>query len=220
MTKFSKTAKSATKVASKAAPKAATSREELLEEVSAFEFQTVEIIGGRNFPKGEKFDCIKVGISGYGKPYTVLSVNGEDKFCDPKNLKVLRPMAPAKIAAAKAALEEAKEATLIVGGTIKNESEKAVLLSHHMWFKAKWFPKSLITVIGDHEDGEQTLYEVPRWKVLADHGPKGVADLEGLQDGYEAMLEDGDDDEAEAEEPEEAPKTEVLVRKAGKYVKK
>jgi hypothetical protein len=201
MTKTAKTA---------AASKTPSSREELLSEVKQFEFQTVEIVGGRKFPIGEKFDCIKVGISSYGKPYTILSVNGVDQFCDPRNLKVLKPMVPAKAAAAKAALEEAKEATLIVSGTIKNESEKAVLLSHHGWFKAKWFPKSLITKLGDHEDGEQSLYEVPRWKVLADHGPNGVKDLEGLQAGFEAMLEI---------EEEPAPQPKAVVRKTGKYAK-
>jgi hypothetical protein len=197
-----------TKTAKTVAKSEVSSREELLASVSQFEFQTCEIVGGRNFPIGEKFDCIKVGVSGYGKPYTVISVNGEDRFCDPKNLKVLKPMTEAKIAAAKAALEEAKEATLIVGGTIKNESEKAVLISHHGWFKPKWFPKSLVTKIGDHEDGEQNLYEVPRWKIHADHGPAGVKALAALQDGYEAMLE-----------PEEKPEPKVVVR-TGKYTGK
>jgi hypothetical protein len=201
--------------APKQAPKQAapSSREELLAEVQEFEFQTCEIVGGRKFPLGEKFDCVKVGISSYGKAYTVLSVNGEDQFCDPKNLKVLKPMTEAKVAAAKAALEEAKEATLIVSGTIKNESEKAVLLSHHNWYKAKWFPKTLITKIGDHEDGEQSLYEVPRWKILADHGPAGVKELQALQEGFEEML--GIEDE-EPVQPEPKP----VVRPAGKFTGK
>ena len=187
------------------------SREELLATVAGFEFHTCEIVGGRNFPLGEKFDCIKVGISSYGKPYTVISVNGEDKFCDPKNLKVLKPMTEAKAVAAKAALEEAKEATLIVGGTVKNESEKAVLIAHHGWFKPKWFPKSLVTLLGDHEDGEQSLYEVPRWKIAADHGPDGLKALQGLQSAYEAMLEEEDDIPV-------APAP--VVRKAGKFTGK
>jgi hypothetical protein len=199
--------KTATKTVAASSEK--MTRDELLATVSPFEFQTCEIVAGRNFPIGEKFDCIKVGISSYGKPYTVISVNGTDKFCDPKNLKVLKPMVEAKVAAAKAALEEAKEATLIVGGTVKNESEKAVLISHHGWFKPKWFPKSLVTKIGDHEDGEQNLYEVPRWKIQADHGPDGVKALQSLQDGYEKMLE-----------PEEKPEPVKVVRTAGKYTGK
>lgn len=214
-TKFA--SKTVSKSAPAKAPAAPLSREELLEEVREFEFQTCEIVGGRKFEIGAKFDCIKVGISSYGKAYTVLSVNGEDQFCDPKNLKVLRPMTEAKIAASKAALEEAKEATLIVSGTIKNESEKAVLLSHHNWFKPKWFPKTLITKLGDHEDGEQSLYEVPRWKILADHGPNGVKELQALQAGFEEML--GIEDEEEVEEPvKPAPKP--VVRPAGKFTGK
>lgn len=205
------TTKTAAKVAAASSEKK-VSREELLATVTPFEFQTCEIVAGRNFPIGEKFDCIKVGISSYGKPYTVISVNGEDRFCDPKNLKVLKPMSDAQKASAKAELEAAKEATMIVGGTIKNESEKAVLLSHHMWFKPRWFPKSLIVLLGEHEDGEQNLYEVPAWKVKADHGPKGIADLQSLQEGYEAMLEP-------EEKPEPKPEPKV-VRTSSKYTGK
>jgi len=202
---MTKTAKNT--ASSKTSAKASKTREEMLTELSAFLFHTCEIVGGRNFPIGEKFDCVKVGVSGYGKPYTVLSVNGEDKFCDPKNLKPLKALTDAKAAAAKAAQDEAREATLIVSGTIKNESEKAVLLQHHMWFKPRWFPKSLITLLGDHEDGEQKLYEVPRWKVQADHGPMGVAALEDLPEGFEEML-------AEAEKPKAiVGKTSLIKRK-------
>lgn len=215
-TKFASKTAAAAPAKAQAKVAAPSSREELLEAVREFEFQTCEIVSGRKFEIGAKFDCVKVGISSYGKAYTVLSVDGEDQFCDPKNLKVLRPMSEAKIAASKAALEEAKEATLIVSGTIKNESEKAVLLSHHNWFKAKWFPKTLITKLGDHEDGEQSLYEVPRWKILADHGPAGVRELQALQEGYEEML--GIEDEAE-EEPVKAPAPKPVVRSAGKYKK-
>lgn len=163
-------------------------REELLASVAGLEFQTVEIVSGRKFPIGEKFDCVKVGVSKWGKAYAVLSVDGDDQFCDPANLKAVKAFAPAKIAATTAKLEADKEATLVVSGTVKRESENAVLISHHGWFKPRWFPKSLITVIGDHEDGEQSLYEVPTWKVRADHGPQGVAALESLQEGFQEML--------------------------------
>lgn len=162
-------------------------KEELLSDVAHFEFQTVEIMKGKNFPIHEKYECVKVGISHYGKPYVLITVDDTDRFCDPKNLKALKPLSPARIAAIKARLEADREATLIVSGTIKSESEKAVLLSHHGWYKAKWFPKSLISVLGDHEDGEQKLYEVPLWKIKVD-GPDVVAALEALQDGFVKML--------------------------------
>jgi hypothetical protein len=183
---MAKAIKTATKTV--AASEEKLTREELLATVAGLEFQTCEIVAGRKFPIGEKFDCIKVGVSRWNKPYAVISVNGNDEFCDPANLKPLKAFAPAKIASTTAKLEADKEATLILSGTVKRESENAVLISHHGWFKPRWFPKSLITVIGDHSDGEQNLYEVPMWKIKADHGPVGVADLEALQDGFQKML--------------------------------
>jgi hypothetical protein len=176
------------KITTTAASSERMSREELLASVAGLEFQTCEIIGGKKFPKGEKFDCIKVGVSKWGKAYAVISVDGDDQFCDPANLKPLKALVPAKVALVKAGLEEARDAVIVVSGTIKRESENAVLLSHHGWFKPRWFPKSLITNLGDHEDGEQNLYEVPVWKIKADHGPLGVEALEALQEGFQKML--------------------------------
>ena len=44
-------------------------------------------------------------------------------------------------------------------------------------------------MLGEHEDGKQSLFEVPRWKVGKQHGPDGIADLEALQAGLNKMLE-------------------------------
>lgn len=194
--------KNTTKAAASEASSKPT-REELLASVAGLEFQTVQITGGKKFPVGEKFECIKVGVSKWGKAYTILMVEGEEQFCDPGNVKALKPLLPARIAAIKASLEEARDAVLILSGSVKNESDSAVLIKHHGWFKPRWFPKSLISVLGEHEDGEQSLYEVPAWKIRADHGPDGVAALEALQDGFNAMLQ-----------PKAVPGKTSLIRKA------
>jgi hypothetical protein len=170
-------------------PLSEEARAELMATVSPFEFKTVEIIGGKKFPIGEKFECVKVGISKWQKPYVIISVNGEDEFCDPKNLKALKPLLPARAALVKAEQEEKKNAVIILSGIIKAETEKAVGIKHHAWFKTVWFPKTLITELGNHEDGEQVLYEVPVWKVQAEHGSDGVEALRALQPGFEKMLQ-------------------------------
>ena len=176
-----------TKIARK--PLSEEARAELMATVAPFEFHTVEIIGGKKFPKGEKFECVKVGVSKWNKAYIILSVDGEDEFCDPANVKAVKALAPARTALVKAEQEEKKNAVMILSGIIKAESPNAVCIKHHQWFKPVWFPKSLVTELGEHEDGEQNLYEVPVWKIKADHGPEGIEALSELQTGFEKMLQ-------------------------------
>lgn len=184
---YSKTTKTVAKTAAKAESKV-KSRDELLASVADLEFQMVEITGGKKLPKGKQFEVVKVGVSKWNKPYVILQVEDTEVFFDPAHVKAVKALSAARIAAVKAKVEADKEQVLILSGVVKNESEKAVLIKHHAWFRPVWFPKALVTTLGDHEDGEQELFEVPMWKVRADHGPQGVAALEELQSGFEKML--------------------------------
>lgn len=176
-------------------------------------FHIVEVAGGKKFEEGSQFECVKAGINRYGKPYLMINVDGIDDFIDPKNVTVLKPMAAAKAALVKSELEAAREAVIMLGGLIKNETEKAVLIQHHGWFKAKWFPKAFVTKLGDHEDGQQSIFEVPAWKVKADMGPDALAALEELQSGYEKMLEPAKP-EPKAGQSLVTGKTTIIRRKA------
>jgi hypothetical protein len=191
---MAKSQKTATATVSEKTAISKLSYEEKMAIVQPFLFHQVEVTKGKKFPIGDKYDCVKIGINKWGYPFCLLSIDGEEVFSDPANLKALKPFAPAKAALAKAAVEASSDATLIVSGTIKAETQGkkdgkgSVLLVHHNWYKPRFIPKSLISKVGEHEDGVQSLFEIPAWKVKADGGPRDVADLEALQEGFQKML--------------------------------
>lgn len=154
---------------------------------TAYVFHMVEVTGGKKVPVGTKSECIQAKVGPYG-PFCRIVVEDREICVDAKHIKVLKPLAPARLAVLKAETDAAAEAVLIVSGIVKNETEKAVLIAHSGWFKARWFPKSFVTKLGEHDDAEQSLYEVPTWKVRADMGPDAVKALEGMQATFEAML--------------------------------
>jgi hypothetical protein len=174
--------KIATKTVSK--PAATVTLEDL-------EFKVVQVTGGRKFPEGMKADCIKVGISKrYNRPYALLSVKGKKEFIDPKFLRIIGDMDKAKVALLQSEMETATNATLLVAGSIAEERENAVKFQHSGWYSPLWLPKSLISVICEVPETEESIYEVPEWKILSTRKEAGVEALKGLQDGYQKIVDD------------------------------
>jgi hypothetical protein len=160
-------------------------------------FHVVEVTGGKKLEKGTKAECIKAGKGRFGN-YLLLNVDGDEVFVNPGQVKVLKAVDAAKAALLKAEVEARAEETHIVGGIIQRETfdrvedgvEKkgAVLVKHHGWFKALWFPKPFVVILQDHDDGEQVLLEIATWKIRSQIGPRGIQDLDALQEGYQAMI--------------------------------
>jgi hypothetical protein len=193
----------------------ATVSYETIEDLQPFLFQQVEVIGGRKFPLGTKAECIKVGISirNHGKPYCMLSLNGENVFCDPMNLKVLKALPPAKQAAHEAAMEEARDATMLIACKVTEEREKSVKIQHTGWYSQLWLPKVFVEIIGDFDE-DTVLVRLPKWKLIETRKAAGVAALEELQEAYQARY---DEIEAEANAKAAAAKP---ISKVGKKLAK
>ena len=64
--------------------------EEKLASIAGLEFQIVEIVGGKKFPKGETFECVKIGLNPWRQPYILISVDGQ-KSSATRKCKAERP---------------------------------------------------------------------------------------------------------------------------------
>lgn len=170
-----------------AALKPSTKVEEEKIDPAKFAFNMVEVTGGKQF-LGQKAECVKSGVTRWKRPFAILVIDDEEEFVNPAHLKIVKPLPEARVAAIKAKQEADREAVIMIGGIVKQESEKAILFSHHAWFRPMWFPKSMVTKIGDHDDGKQTIFEFPLWKIKRELNEEAFAALESLQSGYEKML--------------------------------
>lgn len=181
--------------------------------VEDFALNIVEITGGKNYTVGKQYECHKSGTSKRtNRDYAMILVDGELKFVNPRYLKIVKPIPTAKQAVIEAELEEAREATILISGTVVSESEKAFKLRHIGW-KDLWLPKSFAEKLADN--GDEIIFLVPRWKVTSGVAGDCVAALEAKQEHYQSIV---DAAEAEAEEAAK-PKTETIKGAAAAAIK-
>jgi hypothetical protein len=194
------------KIVSKTAAtlKTSTKAPEKETSVEDFALNIVEITGGKQFPVGKQYNCLKSGISRRtNRPYAMILVGDEQQFVNPKYLKIVKPIPTAQKAVIEAELEEASSATMLISGTVVSETEKAIKFRHAGW-KDLWMPKAFAEKVADNDD--EIILLVPRWKLVSGTASDCVTALEAKQELYQSIV---DAEEAALVEAAK-PKTEVL----------
>lgn len=155
------------------------------------------VIGGRKFEEGTTVECQWVGRNKWrqdtarimDKSGNPLMVDGKDKgWIDPKFLKPGKELPKERIAAIEAMRGDESDETILVPASVGIEKDKAVLLNYTGWFSGSWFPKTMITKVGETPEG-LGIFEVPTWKVRKEKGGDALEGLKAKQVALQAMID-------------------------------
>lgn len=154
--------------------------------------------GGRKFEEGMTVECHWVGRNKFrqdtarimGKDGKPIMIDGKDKgWIDPKFLKGGKELPAARIAAIEASRETESDETILVPASVPIERDASVLLNYTGWFSGAWFPKSMVTKVGETDTG-LGVFEVPAWKVRKDKGADALEALRSKQEAIQASIVD------------------------------
>lgn len=154
------------------------------------EFHFCTVTGGRKFEHGITVKCVWAGLNKFKQDTArIVLKDGSDDWINPKFLKAVKPMDAAEVARIKAEREvESSEMVLVPGAIPANgERDKSILLNYTGWYSGAWFPRSMITKVGETKDG-LGVFEVPAWKVRKDKGPDSLTALRAKQDAIRASI--------------------------------
>lgn len=152
--------------------------------------------GGRKFEEGMTVECHWVGRNKFrqdtarifGKDGKPIMIDGKDKgWIDPKFLKGGKELPDARKAAIEASRETESDETVLVPASVPIERDQSVLLNYTGWFSGAWFPKSMVTKVGETEAG-LGVFEVPAWKVRKDKGADALETLKSKQEAIQASI--------------------------------
>lgn len=154
------------------------------------------ITGGRKFEIGTIVECHWVGRNKFrqdtarifdkgGKP---IMVDGKDKgWIDPKFLKGGKELPAERQAAIEALRGTESDETILIPASVGQERDKSVLLNYTGWFAGAWFPKTMVTKVGETKEG-LGIFEVPAWKVRKDKGGDSLEMLKTKQEAIAASI--------------------------------
>lgn len=175
-----------------AAEKAAAAKNAKKSKFPDIEYHFCTITGGRKFEEGSTVKCVWAGQNKFKQDTArIVLKDGSDGWINPKFLKAVKPMDAAEVARIKAEREvESSEMVLVPGAIPSNgERDKSILLNYTGWYSGAWFPKSMITKVGETAEG-LGVFEVPAWKVRKDKGPDALAQLRTKQDAIRASIKE------------------------------
>lgn len=137
-------------------------------EFADLEGHVCTVTGGRKFPGGTQLDVTKVGMSRYNTPYARGYKGTEEVYIDPKFLKKGKALTDLRLTE----LQSRQDETIRFRATVRNESEKAIVLRPYPLYQGISVAKSNVTEIVEGHDGtEFNVYEVPAWAVRQKVGP-------------------------------------------------
>lgn len=155
------------------------------------------VIGGRKFEEGTTVECHWVGRNKFrqdtarifDKSGNPIMVDGKDKgWIDPKFLKGGKELPKERVAAIEALRGTESDETILVPASIGVEKDKSVLVNYTGWFSGSWFPKTMITKVGETAEG-LGIYEVPAWKVRKEKGGDAFEMLKTKQAALQEMVD-------------------------------